>query len=170
MTTTYGGRWRHGDGTSVENVLERPLLDKLGGEVTRYQDKEFLKSAMAVCALTVLSNEEVKLQERRDIDHAIRTEPSFAAFDIDKANEILEGYISELTSNGEEAKKVLYDKVRRIAGDHKKARTVMRVSYSIITADCDVDDKELAEFKRLCRMLELEPDEVWQNSSIMRSF
>jgi tellurite resistance protein TerB len=170
MTTTYGGRWRHGDGMPVENVLRRSLLDKLGGELSRYQDKKFLKAAMAVCALTILADEEVKPQERRDIDHAIRTEPSFATFDIDKANEILEGYISELTSNGEEAKKILYDKVCRMAGDHKKARTLMRVSYLIITADCDVDDKEMAEFRRLCGMLELEPDEVWQNASIMRSF
>ncbi len=170
MTTTYGGRWRHGDGTPVENVLERPLLDKLGGEVTRYQDKEFLKAAMAVCALTVLADEKVKLQERRDIDYAMKIEPSFAAFDLDKANEILDGYISELIRNGEAAKTVLYDKVRRMVGNHKKARTLMRVSYLIITADCDVDDKELAEFKRLCRMLELESEEVWQNASIMRSF
>lgn len=170
MTTTYGGSWRYGGGTSVEDYLERPLLDKLGGEVNRYQDKEFLKAAMAVCALTALADEEVKLQERRDIDHAIRTEPSFVAFDIDKANEILDGYVAELTRNGEAAKQVLYDKVRRTAGDHKKARTLMRVSYLIITADHEIDDKEMAEFRRLCGLLELEPDEVWQNAKIMRAF
>ncbi len=170
MMTTYGGGWRSRDAASVEDVLERPLLDKLGGELDRYQDKEFLKAAMAVCALTVLADEKVDLRERRDIDHAIRTEPSFATFNLEKANEILEGYLSELSRNGEAAKNVLDDKVRRMAGDHKKARTLMRVSYLIITADHDVDDNELAEFKRLCRMLELEPDEVWQNAKIMRAF
>jgi hypothetical protein len=40
----------------------------------------------------------------------------------------------------------------------------------IITADHKVHDKALAEFKKLCGMLQLDPDEVWQNAAIMRSF
>ena len=170
MTVTYGGRWSSGDGRPVEDVLERPLLDKLGGEVNRYQDLIFLKAAMAVCALTALADDVVKLQERQDIDYAIRIEPSLATFDIDKANKILDGYISALTTNGEAAKKILYGKVRRFAGDHKRARTLMRVAYLVITADHDVHEKELAEFRQLCSMLELQPDEVWQNAKIMRAF
>ncbi len=170
MTASYGGRWSSGDGRPVEDVLERPLLDKLGGEVNRYQDLLFLKAAMAVCALTALADDEIKLQERQGIDYAIRIEPSLATFDIDKANQILDGYISALTTNGEAAQKILYGKVRRFAGDHKRARTLMRVAYLVITADHDVHQKELAEFRRLCSMLELQPDEVWQNAKIMRAF
>ena len=170
MTTTYGGRWSSDDGRPIEDVLERPLLDKLGGEVDRYQDKIFLKATMAVCALTALADEEVKLQERQDINYAFRVEPSLATFDIDKANKILDGYISALTTNGEATKKILYGKGRRIAGNHKRARTLMRVAYLVITADHDVHEKELAEFRQLCGMLGLQPDEVWQNSKIMRAF
>ena len=59
MVSTYGGRWSTSGGVPVEDVLERRLLDKLGGEVNRYQDKEFLKATMAVCALTALADEEV---------------------------------------------------------------------------------------------------------------
>ncbi len=110
MTTTYGGRWSSGDGRPLEDVLERPLLDKLGG------------------------------------------------------------YLSALTTNGEAAKKILYGKVRRIAGDHKRARTLMRVAYLVITADHDAHERELAEFRQLCSMLGLQPDEVWQNAKIMRAF
>ena len=168
MTAIYGGRWSSGDGRPVEDVLERPLLDKLGGEVNRYQDVMFLKAVMAVCALTALADDEVKLQERQDINYAIRIEPSLATFDID--NQILDGYISALTTNGEAAKKILYGKVRRIAGDHKRARTLMRVAYLVITADHDVHENEVAEFRQLCGMLGLQPDEVWQNAKIMRAF
>ncbi len=170
MVSTYGGQWSSSGGVPVEDVLERRLLDKLGGEVNRYQDKEFLKATMAVCALTALADEEVSLEERRDIDQAIRLEPSLATFNLEKANKILDSYIFELTRSCEAGKNVLYDKVRRIARDHKKARTVMRVSYLIITADHQVHDKELAEFKRLCGILQLDPDEVWQNAKILRAF
>ena len=170
MTTTYGGRWSSDDGRPVEDVLERPLLNKLGDEVNRYQDVIFLEATMAVCALTALADDVVKLEERQDINYAIKIEPSLAAFDIDKANKILDGYISALTTDGEAAKEILYGKVRQIAGNHKRARTLMRVAYLVITADRDVHEKELAEFRRLCGMLGLQPDEVWQNSKIMRAF
>jgi hypothetical protein len=42
----------------------------------------------------------------------------------------------------------------------------MRVAYLIITSDYDVDERELAEFRRLCGLLELEHDEVWRDSKI----
>jgi len=126
---------------------------------------------MAVCALTALADVEVRLEERRDIDQSIRLEPSLAAFDFAKAREIFDSYYStaiirqllfdsyivELTDRCEPAKLILYDKVRRIARDHKKSRTVMRISYMIMTADHTVHDKELAEFKKLCVMLRLTP-------------
>ena len=89
---------------------------------------------------------------------------------MEKANKILDSYIFELTRSREAAKNVLYDKVRRIAHDHKKARTIMRVSYLIITADHEIHDKEMAEFKTLCGILQLDPDEVWQNAMILRAF
>ena len=106
MVSTYGGRWSSSGGVPVEDVLERRLLDKLGGEVNRYQDKEFLKATMAVCALTALADEEVSLEERRDIDQAIRLEPSLAEFNLEKANKILDSYIFELTRSCEAGKNV----------------------------------------------------------------
>ena len=36
--------------------MKKSLFAKLTGEVLRYQNKAFLKAAMAVCALSVLSD------------------------------------------------------------------------------------------------------------------
>ena len=166
MSKTYGCRWCAGDGVKVDEVLDRPLLDKLGAEVSRYQDKDFLKSAMAVCALTAMADDEVKLEERCSINLAIRNEPALQAFDVDKASAILDDYIEGLERDGHAAKQVLSEKVRRVSSDHKRARSLMRVAYLIITSDYDVDERELAEFRRLCDLLKLEPDEIWRDSKI----
>ena len=166
MSKKYGCRWCAGDGVKVDEVLERPLLDKLGAEVSRYQDKDFLKAAMAVCALTAMADDEVKLEERCSINLAIRTEPALQAFDVDKASAILDDYIEGLERDGDAAKQVLSEKVRRVSSDHKRARTIMRVAYLIITSDYDVDEREFAEFRRLCDLLELEPDEIWGDAPI----
>ncbi|MCH7889084.1 MAG: tellurite resistance TerB family protein [Proteobacteria bacterium] len=166
MGETYGCRWCSGDGTPVEELLERPLLDKLGDEVDRYQSKEFLKAAMAVCALTAMADEEVKIEERCGINYAIRTEPAFRSFDVEKATQIMDEYIIAIGRDHQLAKPVLYGKVRQMAGDRKLARTLMRVSYLIITADHDVDEREVGEFKRLCRVLDLDPDNVWGDAEV----
>ena len=82
--------------------------------------------------------------------------------DAEKAIDILYEYIYALRTDGPEAAEILRNKVQRMSGDHKRARTLMRVCYMVITADGKIDDAERAEFNRLCRLLELEPQQVWK--------
>ncbi len=146
--------------------MERSLLEKLVTEIQRYQNKDFLKAAMAVCALSANADDEVNLPERYSIDHAIANEPALRLFDAGKAIRILDDYLFALRHEGDSAKQVLYKKVRRMAGDHKRSRTLMRVAYLVITADHEIGDEEKREFDRLCALLQLEPDQVWRESAL----
>ncbi len=141
--------------------MKRSLLDKLVAEVQRYQSKDFLKASMAVCALAAAADDEVSLSEHYKIDHVLATEPALQNFDRTKAVDTLYTYIHALRTHGEESKRVLYKKVQRMAGDHKRARTLMRVAYLIIAADGEIHDAERDEFTRLCGLLGLEPTQVW---------
>lgn len=141
--------------------MEPSLLDKLVTEVRRYQNKDFLKAAMAVCALAANADDEVNLAERYSIDRALETEPALRLFDPAKAIRILDDYIFALREEGDAAKAVLDNKVSRFAGDHKRSRTLMRVAYLIIAADQEIHAAERAEFDRLCALLDLDPAEIW---------
>ena len=141
--------------------MERSLIKKLVTEVRRYQNKDFLKAAMAVCALSANADDEVSIAERYSIDDAIANEPALVVFDTEKATRILDSYIYALRQEGASAKNVLYNKVKRVAGDYKKSRTLMRVAYLIVTADREIQDGEMEEFVRLSELLNLEPDQVW---------
>ena len=141
--------------------MESSLLEKLATEIRRYQNKDFLKAAMAVCALAANADDEVNLAERYSIDHAIETEPALSLFDSAKAIRVLDDYIFALREDGEAARAVLDNKVRRFAGNHKRSRTLMRVAHLIITADDEIRDEERAEFDRLCALLGLDPVRVW---------
>ena len=145
--------------------MEASLLEKLVAEVRRYQNKDFLKAAMAVCALSAFADEDVSIAERYSIDHAMENEPSLRAFDKEKAIRILDDYIYDLRQEGVKAKTVLYNKIKRIAGDYKKSRTLMRVAYLIINADREIRDGEMEEFRRLCELLDLEPKQIWAHLS-----
>ena len=123
-----------------------------------------------MCALIAVADEEVKIEERCCIDEAIRTEPAFRHFDIDRANEKLDVYVAALSTDGVAARQSLDLHIRSVKLNHKRCRTLMRVAVLIITADHQVHDKELAEFMRLCGILQLDPDEVWQNAKILRAF
>lgn len=142
--------------------MDDQLLDKLTDEVKRYENKDFLKAAMAVCALTAVADNEVTLSEHHRIGYALAMVPALRALDAEKAIDILYEYIYALRTNGEEAKQVLYGKVKRMAGDHKRARTLMRVCYMVMTADGKIEDAERAEFNQLCTQLDLEPGQVWK--------
>ena len=145
----------------TQETKKDTLLRKLITELQRYQSKEFLKAAMAVCALTAIADGEVSLSERYSIDRAIANEPALRPFDTATAVRILDDYIFAIREEAEVAKGVLYDKVRRIAGDPKQARTLMRVAYLIIVADQQILEAEKEEFVRLCGLLNLEPDHIW---------
>ncbi len=153
-------------GLRSHNRMERSLLDKLATEIQRYQDKDFLKSAMAVCALSANADDEVSLSERYSIDHAIANEPALRVFDASKAIKILDEYIFALRQEGDRAKQVLYKKVSHMAGDYKRSRTLMRVAYLVIIADHEIRNEEKREFARLCALLDLDPGQVWRESAL----
>ena len=117
---------------------------------------------MAVCALAANADDEVNLAERYSIDHIIANEPALQAFDASKAIEVLDDHIYALRQEGEPAKQILYNKVRRMAGDYKKSRTLLRIAYLILAADHEVQEQEKQEFARLCAVLDLEPVQVWR--------
>ena len=145
--------------------MKKSLLGKLTDEVLRYQNKAFLKAAMAVCALSVLADGEIQFAERVSIDRALNEEPALKHFDALKAVEILGEFTDALYDDEENAKTILHNKIRRFAGDHKQSRTLMRVAYLIITADHEITEDEQDVFIELCAVLELEPEQVWEELS-----
>ena len=149
--------------------MQQSLMQKLVTEVQHYRNKEFLKAAMAVCALAALADNEFKLSERYRIFQAFAAVPALKELDLNKAIEILDDYIHALRKDEDRARDVLYHKVRRMAAHPKRARTMMRVAYLIIVADDEVTDSELREFRRLCVQLDLLPDQVWQELAGARS-
>ena len=144
--------------------MEPYLQEKLASEVEHYQNKDFLKAAMAAFVLTAYADGSMGSVERYKIDETLKTEPGLREFDFQKATEILESYAGALKDEGEAAKSVLYNKVRRMAGNPKQARTVMRVCYLIVAADGRIEEAEMQTFRQLCGLLRLEPAEVWKKS------
>lgn len=145
--------------------MQQTLMEKLIGEALHHRNKEFSKAVMAVCALVAIADDEFKVIERQRIFQAFAREPALQVLDFGKALEILDGYMVAIRHDSLAAKAVLYKKVRRMVGKHKRVRTMMRLAYLIIIADEEVHDAELREFRHLCDLLDLEPDQLWRELS-----
>ena len=128
--------------------MEPYLQEKLAKEVEHYQNKDFLKAAMAAFVLTAYADGSIAAVERCQIDETLKTEPGLREFDFQKATEILESYAKALKDEGEAAKSILYTKVRRMAGNPKQARTVMRVCDLLVAADGRIEESEMQAFRR----------------------
>ena len=79
--------------------MERTILVKLVVEVRQFHNRDFLKAAMAVCALAAVADNEVKLSERYQIDAILAKEPALLAFDANKATDTLYAYIHDLQTD-----------------------------------------------------------------------
>jgi tellurite resistance protein TerB len=138
------------------------LIEKLKTEVERYQNKGFLKAAMAVCALTALSEGKVSLSGRYRIDAIIETMERLRIYDPHKAVEILDDFLADLRSDHDRAAAVLEQKIGRYAGDYKSARTLLRIAYLVITADGAIPPGRMQSFNEISVSLGVEPAEIWQ--------
>jgi len=141
--------------------MGNPLVEKLSTELLRYQNRGFLEAVMAVCTLTACADDEVGAIERYRINQAIAREPSLQVFESDTCADMLEQYIDDVHRDEAKAKTKLYKKIRKMSGHHKRSRTLMRLAYLIIVADREIYPNELHEFERICVLLALEPDNVW---------
>jgi tellurite resistance protein TerB len=137
------------------------VLEKLKTEVERYQNKGFLKAAMAVCALTALADGHVSLSGRYRIDAIIETMERLRIYDPHKAIEILDDFLDDLREDHDKTAAILEQKIARYAADYKSARTLLRIAFLVLSADGAISPAKTAAFNEICTSLAVEPQEIW---------
>lgn len=133
-----------------------------GGSGRQHQD--FMEAVAAVCALMASADEILQPCERSSIDAAISTDPAFAELDAETVGVLLDDFIARLKADGATTKPKLSQRIMRYVGDERRARALMRLAHRIMVSDHQVDEAETLEFRRLCRILDLDPEFVDQAS------
>ncbi len=138
------------------------LLEKLVVEARHWRNKELLKAVMAVFALTALADGELPVAARQGLFQAFARQPPLRELDLHKALAVLRDYAEAFRADPAGATAVLEAKLRRLAGKHKRARTILRLAHLILAAKGALSDPERTEFRRLCTLLDIEPERVWE--------
>jgi len=142
--------------------MEQLLLEKLVIEARHWRNKELLKAVMAIFALVALAGGELPVAARQGLFQAFARHPALRELDLHKALQVLRDYAEALRADPAGAEAIMEDKLRRLAGKHKRARTALRLAYLILTAKDALSEAERAEFRRLCALLDVAPEQVWE--------
>ena len=142
--------------------MQQLLLEKLVVEARHWRNKELLKAVMAVFALAGLANGALPVAARQGLFQAFARQPALRELDLHKALAVLRDYAEAFRADPAGAKAIMEAKLRRLAGKHKRARTVLRLAYLILAAKGELSDPERTEFGRLCTLLNIEPEQVWE--------
>ena len=132
-------------------------------------NKQFLEAVAAVCALMANADDDVALCERWAISTAIATDQEFEHFDTNAVDQLLEEYIRVLQEEDQSAKAKMFSKVRQMYGDKGKALALMRLAYSVMVSDHEIEDAERKEFSGLCLILDLDPEFVFDDLAAGRT-
>ncbi len=142
--------------------MQQLLLEKLVVEARHWRNKELLKAVMAVFALAALAEGELPVAARQCLFQAFARTPALRELDLHKALAVLRDYAEALREDTAGATAVMEAKLRRLAGKRKRARTILRLAYLILSAKGELSAPEQGEFRRLCALLNAEPGEVWE--------
>ncbi len=142
--------------------MQQWLLEKLVAEARHWRNKELLKAVMAVFALAALADGELPVAARQGLFQAFARNPALRELDLHKALAVLRDYAEAFRAEPAGAKAVLEAKLRRLADNHKRARTILRLAHLILSAKGELSDPERTEFRRLCTLLGVVPEQVWE--------
>jgi tellurite resistance protein len=142
--------------------MQQLLLEKLVIEARHWRNKELLKAVMAIFALAALADGELPVAARQGLFQAFARQPPLRELDLHKALAVLRDYAEALRADPAGATAVMEAKLRRLAGKHKRARTILRLAHLILAAKGELSDPERTEFRRLCALLDVEPEHVWE--------
>ena len=138
------------------------LLEKLVVGPRHWRNKELRKAVMAVCALAALANGGLPVAARLGLFQAFARHPALRGLDLHKALAGLRDDAEALRADPAGAKAIMAGKLRRMAGKHRRARTVPRLADLILTAKGELSDPKRTEFRRLCALLDVRPEQVWE--------
>ena len=136
------------------------LLDSVQERLRQYQDRGFLKAAMAASVLAAYADGTVSLTERYSIDDMLENLERLNLHDPEKAIQILNDYIHALQKDPEPAQAVLIGKLKRISADRDAADLIVKIALAVSYADGHFNYAERMQFAEICETLGVDPKEA----------
>ena len=128
-------------------------------DASSIRDKDFLKAAMAACALTILADGDSALSERFAIDDLLARMERLQLYDPQKSIAILDDFVYRMRSDQATSRHILLAKIERLAEEREAAELIPQIVTTVALADGKVSAHEFAMLRHICALLQVDSAE-----------
>jgi tellurite resistance protein TerB len=126
-------------------------------QVEKYQNKDFAKASMAMCALIAAADGSISAEERSKMIGFISSSEALSTFPPSELQEHFEFYASKLEKDFEFGKLESIATIGKLKSKPEAARAVIQVGVIIGGADGSFDDHEKRAVRDACIAVDIPP-------------
>lgn len=126
-------------------------------QVEKYQNKEFAKASMAMCALIAAADGTISADERSKMIGFISSSDALSTFPPSELQDHFEFYASKLEKDFEFGKLEAIATIGKLKSKPEAARAVIQVGIIIGGADGSFDDHERRAVRDACNAVDIPP-------------
>jgi tellurite resistance protein TerB len=126
-------------------------------QVEKYQNKDFAKASMAMCALIAAADGSISAEERSKMIGFISSSDALSTFPPSELQEHFEFYASKLEKDFEFGKLESIATIGKLKSKPEAARAVIQVGVIIGGADGSFDDHEKRAVRDACIAVDIPP-------------
>lgn len=126
-------------------------------QVAKFQNKDFAKASMAMCALIAAADGTITAEERRKMAGFIASNDALSVFQPSELQDHFEFYASKLEKDFEFGKLESIATIGKLKSKPEAARAVIQVGIIIGGADGHFDDDEKRAVREACNAVGIPP-------------
>lgn len=126
-------------------------------QVAKFQNKDFAKASMAMCALIAAADGTITAEERRKMAGFIASNEALSVFQPSELQDHFEFYASKLEKDFEFGKLESIATIGKLKSKPEAARAVIQVGIIIGGADGHFDDDEKRAVREACNAVGIPP-------------
>lgn len=134
----------------------KEMADKMGQEVSKIKNKDFLTCTMAACAAVAYADGTVTADEKQKTIGFIQVNPALKVYDSKDAIALFNDWMSQFEFDHGVGMDAVTKKLASMRGK-EEASLIIRVCCAIGAADGDFDDDEKETVRALCGAMGLSP-------------
>jgi tellurite resistance protein len=130
------------------------------GRSEKEQNRPFLESAMAACAMVSVSEGQVSFADRIRVDQIMETLTQLKVFDPHEGVDLFNHYAAGILKSPKEGREAALKKIKTVTSDPETAEVLIDLCLAVSLSDGVTSLIEHIEIVSLCGLIGVDPDKI----------
>jgi tellurite resistance protein len=138
--------------------LIRTIAEIYAIQLERHRNRDFLRAAMAACALVAMASGRVSLRDRVHVDRVLETLDALKVFDPHEGVGLFNEYVARLEADAIAGRRAVLDLVaEEVAKEPEKAELLARICLATSAPQLEGGEAQRQALADLCRCIGVSP-------------